>query len=155
MGQAIARSRHPAGVIGALILLGGLLALVLTCCPSNRDGMPGQLATAKEETQSAARSAALAVQLWSDGQSPGSLAAVQISDARDEVVKAYKDIAELKANNHIDLDRQRLLTGAMTGMIDDLNAASASLRGDAPTGDPQQLRQHLLSRADALEQAYR
>lgn len=139
-----------------MCLLGGLLALTLTSCPANRDGMPGQLATAKEETQSAARSAALAVQLWSDRRSTDSLVSVQITDARDEVVKAYKDIAELKAGNHTDLDRQRLLIGAMTALIDELNTAAASIRGASVSmGDPQQLRQHLLAGADALEQTYR
>ena len=33
------------------------LGLLLTCCPSNRDGMPGQLAQSMDETVGAARSA--------------------------------------------------------------------------------------------------
>ncbi|WP_445169320.1 hypothetical protein ACTXG7_08370 [Mycolicibacterium sp. Dal123E01] len=133
-----------------------MLALVLTSCPANRDGMPGQLATAKEETQAAARSAALALQLWSDHRSTGSLASVQITDARDEVAKAYKGVAELKADNQIDLDRQRLLTETMTALIDDLNTAAASVRGDpVSTRGPLPLGQHLLVGADALEHTYR
>ena len=61
-------------LIGMLVLV-ALLALVLTSCPSNRDGMPGQLATAKEETQSAARSGALALQLWAQHRSTRDLTA--------------------------------------------------------------------------------
>jgi hypothetical protein len=130
--------------------------LILTSCPANRDGMPGQLATAKEETQSAARSAALAIYLWSDSRSTGALASVQITDARDEVVKAFKDIAELKAANQADLDRQRLLTGIMTALIGDLNTAAASVRGESvSTRDLLPLRQHLLAGAEALDQTYR
>lgn len=156
MARALARQRHPAKAIAALAIIGALLALILTSCPDNRDGVPGQLASAKEETQSAARSAALALQLWSDGRPTRSLVSVQITDARDEVVKAYKNIAELKVDAPVDLDRQRLLSGAMTALIDELNTAAASVRGVlVPSRDPRQLSQHLLAGADALEQTYR
>ena len=43
----------------------GVFGFILTSCPSNRDGMPGQLASAKDESVSAARSAALALDLGS------------------------------------------------------------------------------------------
>ena len=39
-----------------LVLLVVGLGLLLTRCPANRDGMPGQLAQAMEETTAAARS---------------------------------------------------------------------------------------------------
>jgi hypothetical protein len=57
------------------------LGLLLTRCPSNRDGMPGQLAQAMEETSAAARSGALALDLWVQHRSTSQLASVQISDA--------------------------------------------------------------------------
>ena len=72
-------------VLTGMVVLVAVLALVLTSCPSNRDGMPGQLATAKEETQSAARSAALALQLWAQHRSTRDLTCVQLADARDEI----------------------------------------------------------------------
>ena len=39
---------------------------------------------------------------------------VQISDARDEVVKAYKGIADLRAQDSLDIGRQRMLAQSMT-----------------------------------------
>ncbi|GAA2809259.1 hypothetical protein [Mycolicibacterium pallens] len=137
-----------------MALLGGLLALILTSCPANRDGMPGQLATAKQETQSAVRSAALALQLSADRRSTSALASVQLVDMRDQIVKAYKKIASLRADNDTDLKHQRVLTTAMTAFIDDLNAASAAVRGASRPVDLQPLRQRLLDGADALDRDY-
>lgn len=45
-----------------------------------------------EETTSAARSGVLALDLWSQGRSTTQLASVQITDARDDVAKAYNGI---------------------------------------------------------------
>src|SRR5215207_7582301 len=73
------------------------LGLLLTRCPSNRDGAPGLLAQSMDETVTSARSGALAIDLWLQRRSTNQLTSVQISDARDEVSKAYKGIAELKA----------------------------------------------------------
>ncbi len=143
-----------ARAIAVVALLAGLLGLVLTSCPANRDGIPGQLATAKQETQSAARSAALAVQLSADHRSTSALASVQLTDMRDQIVKAYKKIASLRADNDTDLRHQRVLTTAMTVFIDELNAASAAVRGAAHPTNLSPLRQRLLEGADALDRDY-
>ncbi|APE16095.1 hypothetical protein BOH72_13610 [Mycobacterium sp. WY10] len=150
-GNRVSKSAHAIIVVA---LLGGLLALILTSCPANRDGMPGQLATAKQETQSAVRSAALALQLSADRRSTSSLASVQLVDMRDQIVKAYKKIASLKADNDTDLKHQRVLTTAMTDFIDDLNTASAAVRGASHQVDLTPLRQRLLDGADALDRDY-
>jgi hypothetical protein len=140
--------------VAVLLLLGAALAFVLTSCPSNRDGMPGQLAVAKEETQSASRSAALALDLWARDRSTRQLVGVQLSDARDEVAKAFDGIAILKAEDPVDVHRQALLTQSMTSAIAVLNEANAAVRG-LPGGDPAQLRRALLDNAEALERDYR
>ena len=140
--------------VAVVALLGGLLALVLTSCPANRDGVPGQLATAKQETQSSVRSAALALQLSVDRRSTSALTSVQLTDMRDQIVKAYKEIASLKADNDTDLKHQRVLTTAMTSFVDDLNAASAAVRGASGQADLPPLRQRLLDGADALDRDY-
>lgn len=137
-----------------LVLLGAVVTFVLTSCPANRDGMPGQLATAKEETQSASRSAAAALDLWARGRSTRQLVGVQLADARDEVAKAYEGIAVLKAEDPVDVQRQAMLAEAMTSAITVLNQANAAVRG-LPTGDPVQLGRSLLENADALERDYR
>ena len=62
------QARRLRAILAVVVALIGL-AFLLTCCPSNRDGMPGQLAQAKEETESAARSGALALDLWGRGRS--------------------------------------------------------------------------------------
>jgi hypothetical protein len=114
-----------------LLLLAALivgLGLLLTQCPANRDGMPGQLAHAMEEATSAARSGALALDLWTQQRSTRQLTSVQLSDARDEVLKAYKGIADVRAEDAVDIGRQRMLTEAMTTIIGQLNSASAALR---------------------------
>jgi len=145
--------RFRALVVLAVILVG--LGLLLTQCPSNRDGMPGQLAQSMDETVTAARSGALALDMWIARRSTNQLASVQLSDARDEVVKAYKGIAELKAEDPVDIGRQRMLTQSMTTIIGQLNAASATLR--RITRDPplEKARDDLRAAADALESGYR
>lgn len=137
------------------VLLIVALGLLLTRCPANRDGMSGQLAQAMEETVAAARSGAYALDLRMRGRSTPQLASVQIGDARDEVVKAYKGIADLRADDPADLDRQRMLTEAMTTMIGQLNTASARVREVATAPQLSALRGQLVASADALEAGYR
>src|SRR6185369_6794877 len=132
----------------ALLMIG--LGLLLTQCPANRDGMPGQLAQAMEETSGAARSGALALDLWIQRRSTA-----QLTDARDEVIKAYQGIADLKAEDPMDIARQRMLTAAMTTIIERLNAASATLRGVTDGPALPAVRRDLLTAADALETGYR
>jgi hypothetical protein len=142
----------------AVILFGVFivgLGLLLTQCPSNRDGMPGQLAQSMDETVTSARSGALAIDLWLQRRSTNQLTSVQISDARDEVVKAYKGIAELKAEDPVDIGRQRMLTQSMTDIIGQLNSASATLRTITTEPALESVRASLLASADALESGYR
>jgi hypothetical protein len=136
----------------AVLLL--TLFFILTSCPANRDGMPGQLASAKDQAQSAARSGALALQLWADHRSTRQLASVQLADARDEVIKSYRGVAVLAAHDPVDVQRQSLLTHAMTELINDLNAAAAALHVMPGQPDPRQVRQHLLDASVALESEY-
>jgi cytochrome c-type biogenesis protein CcmE len=131
------------------------LGLLLTRCPSNRDGMPGQLAQAMEETSAAARSGALALDLWLQRRSTDQLTSVQLSDARDEVVKAYKGIADLRAEDPVDIGRQRMLTESMTAIIAQLNAAASTIRHVTAEPSPQKARGDLLASADELESGYR
>ncbi|CRZ15707.1 hypothetical protein H7K19_25570 [Mycolicibacterium neworleansense] len=145
--------RIRAALIAALLV--AAVGLLLTRCPTNRDGMPGQLSQAMEETVAAARSGAYALDLRVRDRSTPQLVSVQITDARDEMVKAYKGIADLKADDPVDLDRQRLLTQAMTTMIGQLNAASARVREIAAEPELTALRGQLLASADALETGYR
>jgi hypothetical protein len=140
--------------VPVLVLLGAVLAFVLTSCPANRDGMPGQLAGAKEQTQSASRSAALALDLWARGRSSRQLVSVQLTDARDEVAEAFAGIAILKSDDPVDLDRQAMLTVTMTSVIATLNRADAAVRG-LTADDPQPLRGALVDSADALDRDYR
>jgi hypothetical protein len=131
------------------------LGLLLTQCPANRDGMPGQLATAMEEATSAACSGALALDLWNQQRATNQLTSVQLSDARDEILKAYKGIADLKAEDPVDIQRQKMLTEAMTAIIGQLNAAVAAVSGVTAGPSPQQARDGLLASAQALESGYR
>ena len=131
------------------------LGLLLTRCPANRDGMPGQLAQAMEETTSAARSGVLALDLWMQQRSTRQLASVQISDARDEVSNAYKGIADLRAEDATDLERQRMLTQSMTAIIGQLNAASAALRHITREPTAQAVRAELEQLSHELETRYR
>lgn len=148
------RSRH---LRTLLILVVVLLALggLLTRCPANRDGMAGQLATAMAETTSAARSGALALDLWAQRRSTAQLAAVQLSDARDQIVTAYQGIAELRAESPADIERQRLLAGSMTEIIGILTAAGAQVRQVTAEPALQRARADLLAAADDLESRYR
>ncbi|KWX64266.1 hypothetical protein [Mycobacterium sp. NAZ190054] len=142
-------------VAAVLVLMAGALALVLTSCPGNRDGMPGQLATAKEETESAARSGALALDLWMQRRSTRNLTAVQLSDARDQIAQSYSGIAVLKAEDPQDLRRQSLLAETMTVLIGQLNAANAAVRAVDGQPDAHQLRQSILDVVDRLAADYR
>jgi len=176
MGRQRERLHQYRAVLMVVLLAIGL-GLLLTQCPANRDGMPGQLATAMQETAAAARSGGLALDLWLAHRSTTQLTSVQLSDARDEVVRACKGTAELKADGPMDVRRQRMLTAAMTAIIDRLNAASARLRGvtsderlreeqragderlreDQKAGEPplESMRDDLRAAADALETGYR
>jgi CheY-like chemotaxis protein len=131
------------------------LALLLTRCPANRDGMPGQLAQAMEETTAAARSGALALDMWEHRRSTTQLTSVALTDARDEVVKAYKGIADLRADDPIDIERQRMLTASMTNIVEALNAASGTVRDVITQPSPDTARADLVGLADALESGYR
>jgi cytochrome c-type biogenesis protein CcmE len=131
------------------------LGLLLTRCPSNRDGMPGQLAQAMEETSAAARSGALALDLWLQRRSTDQLTSVALSDARDEVIKAYKGIADLRAEDPVDIDRQRMLTESMTVIIAQLNAAVSTMRHVTAEPSAEKARGDLLASADELESGYR
>ena len=71
------------------------------------------------------------------------------------VFKAYKGIADLKAEDPVDIERQRMLTGSMTTIIGQLNAASATLRGITTAPKLESARADLLASADALESGYR
>ena len=137
------------------VLLIVALGLLLARCPANRDGMSGQLAQAMDETVGAARSGAYAIDLRMRDRSTPQLASVQIADARDEVVKAYKGVADLRADDPADLDRQRMLTEAMTTMIGQHNTASARVREVATAPQLSALRGQLVASADALEAGYR
>jgi CheY-like chemotaxis protein len=139
----------------AVVVVIALPLLILTSCPANRDGMPGRLATAMEETVAAARSGVLALELWTQHRSTRQLVNVQLTDARDEVTKAYQGIAELRAEDPADVRRQAMLTASMTTIIGDLNAASAAVRGLPDQPDPQVLHQRLREGADTLERNYR
>ncbi len=136
----------------ATIIVG--FGLLLTQCPANRDGMPGQLAQSMKETTSAARSAALALDLWLQGRSTDQLTSVQISDARQDVAKAYKETADLRDDDPADLHRQQMLTESMTAIIGQLNAASATLRRVTTEPDLASIRDSLLTSAEALENGY-
>ena len=152
-GQRERLRRFRAVLALGLLIVG--LGLLLTQCPANRDGMPGQLAQAMEETSGAARSGALALDLWIQRRSTAQLTGVQVTDARDEVIKAYQGIADLKAEDPMDIARQRMLTAAMTTIIERLNAASATLRGVTDGPALPAVRRDLLTAADALETGYR
>ena len=145
-------------VTRAVALVAGLiavLAFILTSCPGNRDGMPGRLSQAMEETESAARSGALALDLWGQGRSTAALTAVQLTDARDEVITAYDGVAALRADDPADVERQRFLTRSMTEIAAQLNSANAAVRALAGQEQPRNLHRELLAAADALARDYR
>jgi len=145
--------RLRAVVLLALVIVG--TGLLLTRCPANRDGMPGQLAQAMSETKSAARSGATALDMWMRGRSTTQLTSVQLSDARDEVIKAYEGIAELRAEDPVDIERQKMLTESMTTIIGTLNSASATVRGVGSEPPAGRARNDLLAAAAKLETGYR
>jgi hypothetical protein len=145
--------RVRAGVLFVVLLVG--IGLLLTQCPSNRDGMPGQLAQSMDETVTAARSGAFALDLWIQRRSTAQLTSVQLTDARTDVVKAYKGIADLRASDPVDIGRQRMLLDAMTAIIGQLNAAAATVRRVTSAPTPAQSRGDLLASADKLETGYR
>jgi hypothetical protein len=153
-GALMARRRRWAKWIAAAALT-AVLGFTLSSCPSYRDGMSGQLASAKEQTQSAARSAALTLQLWAQGRATGNVTTVQLHDARDHVADGLQSIAELSAKDPADLDRQVLLVQSMTATIDILNAASAAVRGLPGSRNPDALRGQLLDGAAILDRDYR
>lgn len=141
--------------IALLVVLCVALGLLLARCPTNRDGTPGRLAQAMEETTAAARSGALALDLRRRDRSTLALAAVQISDARDEAVSAFQGIAELRAEDPVDVGRQRMLTESITAIIAELSTASASVRGLADQPPLDAVHDRLLMLARALETRYR
>lgn len=145
--------RFRAAISVALILVA--TGLLLTRCPANRDGMPGQLAQAMQETTSAARSGAAALDMWTQRRATTQLTSVALSDSRDEIIKAYKGIAELRAEDPVDIQRQQMLTTSMTSIIGTLNAASATVRGVQSEPPAERVRSDLLASAAALESGYR
>jgi len=132
-----------------------LAALVLTSCPDLRDGTPGQLFRAEQEAESAARSAALALDLLNRERSTAALASVAVSDARDEVVKAFEMVSGTGVDDATDLTRQSLLTNSMSKIIDQLDTAEATLNHVDTGQSPKSLQQALSASADALATSYR
>src|SRR4051812_4759107 len=113
--------------LGVALMVGaGLLVLA---SPSVRDGVPGQLTQAQEESESATRTGVLAMQLWRDHRSTGTLAAVQLGDASEQVTKAYEEIATLTPETEGTLRRQQALTATMAEAVAALNGARALVRG--------------------------
>ena len=80
---------------------------------------------------------------------------MQISDARDEAVKAYQGIAELRVQDPVDVRRQSMLAEAVTGIITELNTASVAVRGVAGQPPLPTLQDRLLTAAATLEGGYR
>jgi hypothetical protein len=117
--------------------------------------MPGQLAQSMDETVTAARSGALALDQYLQRRATKQLTSVALSDARDQVTKAYKGIADLRAQDPVDVGRQHMLIDAMTGIIGQLDATDAVIRGVGSQPAPQQARDDLRAAADALESGYR
>jgi cytochrome c-type biogenesis protein CcmE len=148
------RLRRLRGMLLLAVIIVGL-GLLLTRCPSNRDGMPGQLAQSMDKTVTAARSGALALDLWIQRSSTNQLTSVALGDARDEVVKAYKGIADLRAEDPVDIGRQRMLTESMTNIVGQLNAAVGTVRHVTTQPSPEKARDDLRAAADALESGYR
>ncbi|MCV7180583.1 hypothetical protein [Mycolicibacterium murale] len=140
----------------ALLMILGAAAFVLVGCPSYRDGVPGELARGRDDAESAARSAALALDLWGRDRSTRNLVSVQLSDAREEVAQAYKDVIELTVEERVDVERQRFLLDSMTHVLRDLSAADAAVRAVPGSAvNPDTLRRDLLNAADQLAGQYR
>src|ERR1700712_4133623 len=138
-------------LLGVVVLIA---ALVLTSCPDLRDGTPGQLAKAEQDTESAARSGALVLQLWSQGRATAALTSVTLTDARTEVAKAYEATTEATLENAADLARHDLLTRSMNDVIVVLDTAVATVRGSVADQTPDALRGKLIASADALAGGY-
>ena len=138
-----------------LVVLAAALAGVFTSCPTYRDGVPGRLASAEQQTESAAHSAALALHLWQQGRSPDRLAAVQISDARDDVAESYDTTAVLRTTDPVDLAGQTLLMQIMTEIISTLNRSYAAVRAGPQHESTADLRAALIAAADDLRRRYR
>lgn len=136
-------------VVVLVVMLVGV-AFAAAGCPSNRNGIEGQLAQARDEAQSAARSGALALESWQRGRSTASLVSVQLSNARDDVVEAYQGAAELSVSAGANADWQRSLAGAMNHVVDLLNTAGVVVDQEPPTQTSDELHRELLAAAEAL-----
>jgi hypothetical protein len=136
-----------------LVAIAAFVAFALTSCPSHRDGVAGQLASAAGEAESAARSAALALTLWEQGRSTRPLLSVQLTDARDEVAGAADGLAGLRPTGVAELDSQRELWNLMAGLIFDLDTAVAAALELPGQPAPQVLAQRILVAADTLGQS--
>jgi hypothetical protein len=90
--------------------------------------MAGALARAQESCESTTQTGVFALDLWRAGKSTNQLAAVQITDARDEVAKNCKGVAALTADHEDDLRWQHSLLAAMTDAITALDGAAAVVR---------------------------
>jgi len=145
--------RRVVRIATAFFALAAFIAFALTSCPSQRDGIPGQLATAAGEAESAARSAALALTLWEEGRSTRPLLGVQLADARDEVASALGGLAGMRPTQPAELDGQRELTGVMADLIVNLDTAVAAARRLPGQPSSQILAQRLLEAADVLSQS--
>jgi biopolymer transport protein ExbD len=121
--------------VGFGVVLVVALGFLMLALPSVRDGVPGQLSQAEQESESATRTGVLAIQLWRENRSTGALAAVQLADASEQVTKAYEEIATLTPDTDGDLRHQQALTATMTEAVAALNGASALVRGvSSPDG---------------------
>lgn len=146
------RAFRATGVVATLV---AVLLFILTSCPSNRDGAPGQLASARDDTIAAAKSSALTLDLWIQGRSTEQLTCVLLTDARDHVAQTYEVVATLDTDDPVDVDRKEMLLGAMTDVIDLLEDADAVVSGLTSHPDPESVRRWLLDGADALDRDYR
>jgi hypothetical protein len=144
--------RRGARVAAVLVAIAAFVAFALTSCPAQRDGVPGQLASAAGEAESAARSAVLALTLWEQGRSTRPLLSVQLADARDEVASAADGVSGLRPTRPSELDGQRHLTTLMAGVLVDLDTAVAGARELPGQPAPQSLAQRILAAADVLGQ---
>lgn len=136
-----------------LVAVAAFIAFALTSCPGQRDGVPGQLASAAGEAESGTRSAALALTLWEQHRSTRSLLSVQLADARDEVASAANGLSELRPRQPAELDGQRHLTTVMATVLVDLDTAVAGARELPGQPEPESLTQRLLAAADVLGQS--
>jgi hypothetical protein len=142
-------------VVFSVLVLVGIAAFIAVGCPSYRDGIPGQLAQAHDEAESAARSGALSLEFWNRERSTPALVSVQLGDARDEVIKAFKGIAKLDTEEAVDVERQRFLTNTMTRLIGTLNAARVGVEHGFPADGSRRLQRELVTVADSLANEYR